>query len=109
MTVIGDSAGGNLAAAVSLRARDEGEFYIPRQILIYPATYYDHSESSPFASVMENGSEYLLTSKRICEYIDLYKRDDEDLKNPYFAPLLAKDFSDQPDTLIITAEFDLAG
>ena len=106
VTVIGDSAGGNLAAAVSLRARDEGEFYIPRQILIYPATYYDHSESSPFASVMENGSEYLLTSKRICEYIDLYKRDDEDLKNPYFAPLLAKDFSDQPDTLIITAEFD---
>ena len=106
VTVIGDSAGGNLAAAVSLRARDEGEFYIPRQILIYPATYYDHSESSPFASVMENGSEYLLTSRRICEYIDLYKRDDEDLKNPYFAPLLAKDFSDQPDTLIITAEFD---
>lgn len=80
VTVIGDSAGGNLAAAVSLRARDEGEFYIPRQILIYPATYYDHSESSPFASVMENGSEYLLTSRRICEYIDLYKRDDEDLK-----------------------------
>ncbi len=56
VTVIGDSAGGNLAAAVSLRARDEGEFYIPRQILIYPATYYDHSESSPFASVMETGA-----------------------------------------------------
>lgn len=106
VTVVGDSAGGNLAAAVSLRARDEGEFSIPRQVLIYPATYYDHSEASPFPSIVENGSEYLLTSKRICEYIDLYKRDDRDLQNPYFAPLLAKDFSNQPDTLVITAEFD---
>lgn len=106
VTLVGDSAGGNLTAAVSLKARDIGEFSIPRQILIYPATYYDHSVSSPFPSVIENGSDYLLTSKRICEYIDLYKRDDGDLKNPYFAPLLAEDFSNQPDTLLITAEYD---
>ena len=106
ITLVGDSAGGNLAAAVSLRARDEGEFHIPAQILIYPATYHDHSEKSPFASVSENGSGYLLTAKRICEYINLYMRDEQDLVNPYFAPLLAKDFSDQPDTLLITAEFD---
>ena len=106
VTLIGDSAGGNLAAAVSLKARDEKEFKIPCQILIYPATHYDHSDKSPFLSVVENGSDYLLTSKRISEYIELYKRDDSDLKNPYFAPLLAKDFSNQPDTLMITAEFD---
>lgn len=106
VALVGDSAGGNLAAAVSLRARDEGEFSIPRQILIYPSTYPDHSENSPFPSVAENGSDYLLTSRRICEYIDLYKRDDGDLANPYFAPLLAEDFSNLPDTLVITAEFD---
>lgn len=106
ITLVGDSAGGNLAAAVSLMARDKGEFSIPRQILIYPATYYDYSESSPFPSVMENGRDYLLTSKRMAEYVALYKRDDEDLRNPYFAPLLAMDLSGQPDTLLITAEFD---
>ena len=30
----------------------------------------------------------------------------EDLRNPYFAPLLAKSLADQPDTLVITAEYD---
>ena len=41
------------------------------------------------------------------DYIDLYIRNKADLQNPYVAPLLAKDFANQPDTLIITAEYDL--
>lgn len=106
ITIIGDSAGGNLAAAVSLMARDRGEFLPMRQILIYPATYFDHTEQSPYASIRDNGSDYLLTSKRICDYMALYMASDEDLKNPYFAPLASKDFSRQPKTLIITAEYD---
>ena len=103
IALIGDSAGGNLAAAVSLMAR--GEFLPAKQILIYPATAADHSETSPFPSVHENGTDYLLTSKRVCDYMDLYRSGDEDLHNPYFAPLQAADFRDQPDTLIITAEY----
>ncbi|MEL7648301.1 MAG: alpha/beta hydrolase [Sedimentibacter sp.] len=106
VTLIGDSAGGNLAAALSLLARERKEFTIKKQVLIYPATYNDHNETSPFLSVHENGTDYLLTSKRICDYMELYKSSPEDYLNPYFAPLLAKDLSDQPDTLIITAEFD---
>lgn len=106
ITLIGDSAGGNLAAAVSLMARDRGEFFPKRQILIYPATQSDHSEQSPFNSVRENGTDYLLTSKRVAEYMQLYMSVPEDLKNPYLAPLLANDLSRQPDTLVITAEFD---
>ncbi len=106
ITLVGDSAGGNLAAAVSLMARDRGEFLPRRQILIYPATQADHSEQSPFNSVRENGKDYLLTAKRVAEYMQLYMAAPEDLKNPYLAPLLAKDLSRQPDTLIITAEFD---
>ena len=105
IALIGDSAGGNLAAAVSLMARDRGEFLPAKQILIYPATAADHSETSPFPSVHENGTDYLLTSKRVCDYMDLYRSGDEDLHNPYFAPLQAADFRDQPDTLIITAEY----
>ncbi len=106
ITLIGDSAGGNLAAAVSLMARDRGEFLPARQILIYPATYNNHTPDSPYPSVTENGTDYLLTSKRICDYMELYMDSEDDLNNPYFAPLLAEDLSRQPKTLIITAEFD---
>lgn len=107
ITLIGDSAGANLAAAVSLLARDRGEFQVNRQILLYPATNSDHSDASPYPSVKENGSDYLLTQKRMIEYIDLYITDKEDLKSPYVAPILAKSLENQPDTLIITAEYDL--
>lgn len=106
LTLMGDSAGGNLAAALSLYMRDQGEKMADRQVLIYPATYNDHTAASVFASVVENGTDYLLTSKRICEYMDLYCHDEADRTSPYFAPLLAADFSNQPDTLVITAEYD---
>ena len=105
ITLIGDSAGGNLAAAVSLMARDRGEFLPKRQILLYPSTYNDHSELSPFPSIHDNGTDYLLTSKRIQSLIELYQNSESDLSNPYFAPLLASDFSRQPRTLLITAEY----
>ncbi len=106
ITLIGDSAGGNLAAAVSLLARDRKEFFPKRQILMYPATYNDYSEASPFPSVKENGSDYLLTAGKMQDYIHLYAGTEADFQNPYFAPYLEKDLSRQPDTLILTAEFD---
>lgn len=105
ITIIGDSAGGNLAAAVSLLARDRKEFFPKKQILIYPVTGNNHSETSPFESVRENGTGYLLTSKNIRGYMELYTSSKANIQNPYFAPLLAKDFSNLPSTLIITAEF----
>ena len=106
IVLVGDSAGGNLAAVVSLMGRDRGVFQVKRQILLYPATYNDHSpETSPFESIRENGQDYILTSKRLCEYWELYLSPD-DWYDPYAAPLLEKNLSDQPDTLIITAEHD---
>lgn len=106
ITVIGDSAGGNLAAALSLLARERGEFLPKRQILIYPALNNDYTETSPYASVHENGTDFLLTSAKICQYLDLYQSSDADRQNPYFAPLLETDLSNQPKTLILTAEYD---
>ncbi len=106
VTVIGDSAGGNLAAAASLMAFARGGLIPERQILIYPATADDHSENSPFPSVHENGEGYLLTSKRVCDYMDLYLPDGESRRDPYAAPLNAPDLSKQPRTLVITAEYD---
>ncbi|MDD2956882.1 MAG: alpha/beta hydrolase, partial [Oscillospiraceae bacterium] len=106
ITLIGDSAGGNLAAAVSLMAKDRGEFMPCRQILLYPSTYFDHGANSPFASIRENGTDYILTSERVQSYMELYVSEKADQCNPYVAPLLSEDLSGQPKTLIITAQFD---
>ena len=106
ITVIGDSAGGNLAAAVCLKARDTGDFKVHRQILIYPALNNCYTEASPYPSVKENGTDYLLTAVKMEDYLKLYESSPKDRQNPYFAPILAKDFRNMPDTLILTAEFD---
>lgn len=106
VTLIGDSAGGNLAAALSLMARERGEFMPRQQILIYPAVSNDYSENSPFPSVTENGAEFLLTRQKLTQYLDLYESNPSDRQNPYFAPILAENLSNQPRTLVITAEYD---
>ena len=106
ITIMGDSAGGNLAAAVCMMARDRGEFYPKKQILIYPALNNCYTEESPFESVKTNGTGYLLTAEKMEDYLKLYESCPEDRKNPYFAPILEKDLRNMPDTLILTAEFD---
>lgn len=104
--LMGDSAGGNLAGAISLMSSERKEFKIDSQILVYPVTYYDHSESSKFLSVSQNGNDWLLTNKKLDEYFSLYVSNRKDLKNPYISLILSKNLFNQPKTLIITAEFD---
>lgn len=106
ITIIGDSAGANLAACVCQMSRDRKEFFPERQILIYPCTNNEYGDDCPFDSVRENGQGYLLTQKNLQDYMKLYQRNSEDIDNPYFAPLKAKDFSGLPESLVITAEFD---
>ena len=106
ITIIGDSAGGNLAAAVCMMARDRGDFFPKKQILIYPALNNCYTEDSPFESVKTNGTGYLLTAEKMEDYLKLYESSPEDRQNPYFAPILEKDLSHMPETLILTAEFD---
>lgn len=105
IVLIGDSAGANLCAAVSLLARDRGDFLPTAQILIYPAVYNDYTANSPFPSVHENGTGYLLTARRLQDYIDYYIPR-EQRQSPYFAPLLSKDLSRQPPTLLFSAQYD---
>ena len=105
LTLIGDSAGGNLAAVVSLMSRDRGGFIPHRQILIYPSVAGTRDPRA-FPSFYENGDDYVLTKKRIADYMDLYENNRRDLENPYLAPLLARNLSHQPHTLIVTAELD---
>lgn len=104
--LIGDSAGGNLAAAVSLKRKEEKKPLPKSQILLYPLTHWNHTESSPFDSIITNGYDYGLTIKKMQEYMEMYAPDEEIRKSPYIAPLMAEDLSGQPDTLIITTEYD---
>ncbi|WP_297776120.1 alpha/beta hydrolase [Blautia sp.] len=106
ITIMGDSAGGNIAAAVSLMARDRGEFLPLRQILIYPCVNNNYEENNGFPSVMENGEDYLLTRQNMKDYLEYYESSPEDRENPYFAPLLAENLEGLPKTLVITAELD---
>jgi acetyl esterase len=105
IVLFGDSAGGNLSAVVSIMARDRGEFLPCQQVLLYPATYNDHTPDSMFASVRENGNDYLLTWREVEGYMDMYAPNLADRYNPYFAPLFEADLSHQPRTLVITAEY----
>ena len=106
IAIMGDSAGGNIASVVSIIASEKNEFKIDKQILLYPMTYHIHDESCKFDSVKQNGNDYILTNKRIDNYLDLYVKDKKYLKTKYVSPLNADNLYNQPDTLIITASLD---
>lgn len=104
--IMGDSAGGNLAAIVSLLLRDRKKWMPKKQVLIYPVTYWDHSENSPFKSIKTNGYNYGMTIKKIQSFMELYAPDLSTRKSPLISPLMSEDLSNQPETLVITAEYD---
>lgn len=104
--LMGDSAGGNLVSAVSIKLKEENKRLPVKQVLIYPLTYWDHSENSPFKSIKENGYDYGLTIKKVQEYMEMYAPNPKIRKSRFIAPLMAVDLKDQPDTLIITSEYD---
>ena len=102
LAVGGDSAGGNLAAVVSIDARDRGDLPIAFQLLIYPAT--DVRATAP--SHTENGQGYLLTRDTI-NYFTGHYIDDPALYSDWRAsPLLQTDLSNLPPALVLTAGFD---
>lgn len=108
IVLIGDSAGGNLAAVTSLLLREHGHRQPTRQILLYPVTQWDHNpETSPFDSVREHGEGYRLTNTEVQDYFELYTPDQDRRRDWKVAPLMASDVSNQPKTLVITAELDL--
>lgn len=107
IVLAGDSAGGNLAAVTSLMARDRKAFSPAAQLLLYPVTYSDHDPATtPFDSVRQNGRDYLLTAEDMQEYVELYASRPLDRTDPYLAPLLMRDLTDQPRTLVVTADLD---
>ncbi|MGY1691922.1 alpha/beta hydrolase [Geodermatophilus sp. SYSU D01105] len=101
VAVMGDSAGGNLAAVVSLVARDRSGPRIAHQGLVYPAV--DLTMSSP--SIEENASAPILTKADCLAFRDHYLGG-QDPRQPYASPLFAGDLSGLPPALVQVAEHD---
>ncbi|MFE0173460.1 alpha/beta hydrolase [Streptomyces sp. NPDC059002] len=102
VAVGGDSAGGNLAAVVSLMARDAAAPDILAQLLVYPNT--DYLADTP--SRRENTDPLLFNDKSVQWYWDNYLASPEDGVSPLVSPLRAADHSGLPQALVITAEYD---
>ena len=101
VAVMGDSAGGNLAAVVSLMARDRSGPAIAHQALLYPAT--DLTLSSP--SIDENAHAPILSKADCVAFRDHYLGG-QDPRQPYASPLHAADLEGLPPALVQVAEHD---
>ena len=102
IAVGGDSAGGNLAAAVALKARDQRGPSICFQLLVYPVTDANFTTGSYSA----NATGYLLTRSAMQWFWDHYVPTAAGRKEAYAAPAQAKDLKGLPPALVLTAEFD---
>jgi acetyl esterase len=102
VAVGGDSAGGNLAAAVAQLARDRDGPDVARQVLVYPVT--DHAFDTP--SYEENAEGYLLERSAMEWFWNHYLPSDVHGQSPYASPLRARDLSDLPPATVVTCGFD---
>ena len=103
LAVCGDSAGGNLAAAASLMARDRGGPSIALQVLAYPITDFD-LETESYLRFAEG---FHLTRSDMAWYWDQYAPKIEDRRHPWASPMRAEDLSGLPPALVITAGHDV--
>jgi acetyl esterase len=102
LAVMGDSAGGNLAAVVALMARDRKGPAIAAQVLMYPAV----DLVGEFPSERENANAPIVTSKDIANTPGLYFHGSAgERSDPYASPLRA-DHHGLPPALIQTAQHD---
>jgi len=105
LAVAGDSAGGNLTAAVALMARDRGGPALAHQLMIYPVI--DSSTSrNDWPSKTANATGYFLTTLQMEWYRKQYLADDSDGEEPYCSPNVASSHEGLPPACIVTAELD---
>ncbi|MEO7314619.1 MAG: alpha/beta hydrolase [Ginsengibacter sp.] len=101
VAVVGESAGGNLACAVSMMARDKG-FQLPvYQVLVYPIAGYDFNTPS----YQENDSTKPLSSGLMKWFFDKYLNSPAEGKNPMIS-LVTANLKGLPRTTIVSAQYD---
>jgi acetyl esterase/lipase len=103
IAVGGGSAGGNLAAAVALAARDQGEFQLALQIPVYPITDFNPNTGS----YIQFANGYMLTRAGMKWFWQQYLENEQDAASPYCSPLRCDDLSGLAPALIITAQYDV--
>src|SRR5215469_10967110 len=101
LAVGGDSAGGNLAAAVALRARADGPA-LAGQLLVYPNT----DQMADDQSMRAAEDPFLFNRHSVAWYRQHYLASPGDAANPLASPLRAEKLAGLPPALVITAEYD---
>jgi len=102
LAVGGDSAGGNLATVVALRARDAGGPPLAFQLLVYPLVDFTDHDSG---SMREYGEGHFLTSPIMDYFADHYLPPGVDRRQPWVSPLKAT-LAGLPPAAVLTAECD---
>ena len=102
LVVAGDSAGGNIAAAIALRVRDEGGPPIAFQLLMYPVT----DRAFETRSYLDNATGYQLTRSAMIWFWRQYVQDEDPEFEPYTSVLRNPDLSGLPAAYVLTAEYD---
>jgi acetyl esterase len=102
LAVGGDSAGGNLAAAVALLTRADPAVELAGQLLVYPNT----DQLAEDESLRANDDPWLFNHRSVGWYRDHYLADPADAADPLASPLRAPDLTGLPPALVITAEYD---
>ena len=102
IAVAGDSAGGNMAAVVALRARDEGGPALAMQLLLYPVT--DSAEDPRSRFLFADG--FMLTKADMDLFEGFYIGPGTDVNDPRISILKAPDLSGLAPAFLATAGFD---
>ncbi len=102
VAVVGESAGGNMAAAVCIMAQAEGVQMPVYQVLVYPVA--DTKMDTP--SYIENAKAKPLNAAMMKWFADMTFANKEDASDPKIALLQAKTLKGLPSTTIITAQID---
>ena len=103
IAVVGDSAGGNLAAVLALMARDRNASPLTAQVLIYPML----DATLACESLVENAFVPPFTLVDCVSAWQQYLPPDADRRNPHVSPLRATSLAGLPPALVITAELDI--
>ena len=101
IALVGESAGGNLAAAVSMMARDKKLQMPLHEVLVYPIAGYDFTT----VSYKESDSTKPLSTGLMKWFFQKYLNSAADGKNPMIS-LITANLAGLPATTIISAEYD---
>jgi acetyl esterase len=104
VSIGGASAGGNLAAALALRCRDEGGPALRFQLLEVPALDLTRQTAR---TTLESGVLPDVPQPTMGDATNAYLTRPADATHPYASPLLAEDLTGLPPAHIMTAEFDV--